>query len=158
MESRVKVLGHATHPILVALPIGLLSSALGFDLLRLITGDKKWSQIASWNMIAGCVSGWVSMLPGAIDWWFLPWGTRAKRIATIHAAIADTCINLFFASWLLRRKDPDHPPAKALVLAGLGGVVLIAVGWFGGELVQRLGVSVSPSASLDAPNSLLSGE
>jgi len=40
----------------------------------------------------------------------------------------------------------------------LGGVVLIVVGWFGGELVQRLGVSVSPSAGLDAPNSLLSGE
>ncbi len=140
----------------MALPIGLLSSALGFDLLRLITGDKKWSQVAYWNMLAGCVSGWLSMLPGAIDWWFLPGGTRAKRVGLLHAIIGDTTINLFFASWLLRRNDPENPPGKALALAMLGGLALGAVGWFGGELVQRLGVSVSPDASLDAPNSLLS--
>ena len=158
MESRVKVLGHASHPLLIALPIGLLTSAVGFDLLRLITGDKKWSQVAFWNIAAGCLSGWASMLPGAIDWWFLPWGTRAKRIATLHAIIADTSINLFFASWLLRRNDPENPPLKALALSGLGVVVLAAVGWFGGELVQRMGVSVSPSANLDAPSSLLSPE
>lgn len=158
MESRVKVLGHGTHPILVGLPIGLLSSALGFDLLRLITGDTKWGQIAFWNMIAGCLSGWVSMLPGAIDWWFLPSGTRAKRVGLIHAIIGDTAINLFFASWLLRRKNPKQPPARAVLLSALGGLALGAVGWFGGELVQRMGVSVSPDANLDAPNSLLSAE
>lgn len=158
MESRVKVLGHGTHPILVALPIGLLSSALGFDLLRLVTGDKKWAQIAFWNMLAGCLSGWVSMVPGAIDWWFLPSGTRAKRIGLVHAIIADTTINLFFGSWLARRKNPENPTPRALALSGLGGLVLLAVGWFGGELVQRLGVSVSPDANLDAPHSLLSGE
>src|SRR6266498_5689725 len=84
MESRAKVLGHGVHPILVAFPIGLLLSSIGFDLLRLITGKKIWGQIAFWNITAGCVSGWVSMLPAAVDWWFLPWRTRAKRIATIH--------------------------------------------------------------------------
>ena len=30
--------------------------------------------------------------------------------------IADTTVNLFFASWLLRRKDPENPPAKARVI------------------------------------------
>ncbi|HNP74168.1 MAG TPA: DUF2231 domain-containing protein [Kouleothrix sp.] len=154
MESRVKILGHGTHPILVALPIGLLASALGFDLLGLITGDKKWRQVAFWNMLAGCLSGWASMLPGAVDWWFLPRGTRAKRVGLIHAIIGDTTVNLFFASWLLRRSDPENPPVKATVLALLGGAALGAVGWFGGELVQRMGVSVHPGASLDAPNSL----
>lgn len=158
MESRVKVLGHGTHPILVGLPIGLLASALGFDLLRLVTGDKKFGQVAFWNILAGCLSGWASMVPGAIDWWFLPSSTRAKRVGLIHAIIADTTVNLFFASWLLRRKDPENPPAKALALAGLGGLALAAVGWFGGELVQRMGVSVSPTAGLDAPSSLGAGE
>lgn len=151
MESRFKLLGHGAHPILVAFPIGLLLSALGFDLLRQITGDKKWAQIAFWNMIAGCLSGWASMLPGAVDWWFLPRGTRAKKVATIHAVAADTGINLFFASWLLRRKDPENPSPKALALAGLGGLVLSLVGWLGGELVQRMGVSVQPGAGLEGP-------
>jgi uncharacterized membrane protein len=158
MESRAKVLGHGAHPILVAFPIGLLLSSIGFDLLRLITGKRIWSQIAFWNIIAGCVSGWVSMLPAAIDWWFLPWRTRAKRVATIHALVADTGINLFLASWLIRRGDPENPPPKALLLSALGGAVLGLVGWLGGELVQRLGVGVTPGANLDAPNSLLSPE
>jgi uncharacterized membrane protein len=154
MESRAKVLGHGAHPILVAFPIGLLLSSIGFDLLRLITGKKIWGQIAFWNIIAGCVGGWVSMLPAAIDWWFLPWRTRAKRVATIHAIVADTGINLFFASWIVRRRDPENPPRKALLLSALGGAVLGLVGWLGGELVQRMGVGVTPGANLDAPNSL----
>ena len=158
MESRVKILGHGIHPILVGLPIGLLASALGFDLLGLLTGDKKWRQIAFWNMAAGCVSGWASMLPGAVDWWFLPKGTRAKRVGLVHAIIGDATINLFAASWWARRHDPENLPAKATLLALLGGMALGAVGWFGGELVQRMGVSVSPDANLDAPNSLLGGE
>ena len=158
MESRAKVLGHGAHPILVAFPIGLLISSIGFDLLRLITGKKIWGQIAFWNIIAGCVSGWVSMLPAAIDWWFLPWRTRAKRVATIHALVADTGINLFLASWLIRRSDPENPPRKALLLSALGGAMLGLVGWLGGELVERLGVGVTPGANLDAPNSLLSPE
>ena len=98
MESRAKVLGHGTHPILVAFPIGLLLSSIGFDLLRLITGKQIWGQIAFWNIAVGCITGWVSMLPAAVDWWFLPWHTRAKRIATIHAVVADSGINLFLAS------------------------------------------------------------
>jgi uncharacterized membrane protein len=156
MESRARFLGHGAHPILVAFPIGLLLSSIGFDLLRLISGKKIWSQIAFWNITAGCVSGWVSMLPAAVDWWFLPWHTRAKRIATIHAVAADSGINLFLASWALRRKNPENPPLKALLLSALGGLVLGLVGWMGGELVQRMGVGVSPGANLDAPNSLLS--
>jgi uncharacterized membrane protein len=154
MESRVKVLGHGAHPILVAFPIGLLLSSIAFDLLRLITGKKIWGQIAFWNIAFGCVGGWVSMLPAAVDWWFLPRRTRAKRVATIHAIAADMGINLFLASWALRRRDPENPPRKALLLSALGGLVLGLVGWLGGELVQRLGVSVTPGANLEAPNSL----
>ena len=56
------------------------------------------------------------------------------------------------ASWVLRRKDPENPPLKALLLSALGGLVLSFVGWLGGELVQRMGVGVTPGANLNAPN------
>jgi len=43
-------------------------------------------------------------------------------------------------------------------LLGLVGVLLASLtGWLGGELVDRLGVSVDNGAHLDAPNSLLDG-
>jgi len=73
-----------------------------------------------------------------------------------RAVVADSGINLFLASLVLRSKDPENPPLKALLLSMLGGLVLGLVGWLGGELVQRMGVGVTPGASLDAPNSLIS--
>ena len=75
-----------------------------------------------------------------------------KSLASLKTSAAlvaaDAGINLFFASWLVRRKDPENPSPKALALAGLGGLALTAVGWLGGELVQRMGVSVAPGAGL----------
>ena len=35
MESRVKILGHPIHPLLIVLPLGLLSMAVIFDILHL---------------------------------------------------------------------------------------------------------------------------
>jgi uncharacterized membrane protein len=158
MESRAKLLGHAIHPIVVAFPIGMLLASLLFDTLRLITGDKKWSTIAFWNILAGCVSGWLAMLPGAIDWWFLLRHTRAKKVATIHAVANEVAIDLFIASWLRRRANPEDPDRGALLLSLLGGAALGVGGWLGGELVERLGVGVSPGANLDAPSSLTQPE
>lgn len=151
MESRVKVLGHATHPIPAALPIGLLDSALGFDLLGLITGQKQWRRAAFWNMAAGCASGWASMPPGAIDWWFLPRGTRAKRCRWLgsrdHWRYGDQPVRRQLATTPSR---PRERPQRRRCWRCWAALALGAVGWFGGELVQRMGVSVSPDASLDA--------
>ena len=33
MESKVKVAGHAVHPMLVAFPLGLLTTAVIFDMM-----------------------------------------------------------------------------------------------------------------------------
>lgn len=154
MESRAKMLGHAIHPILVMLPLGSLLISVLFDTLRLITGDKKWAAISFWNILAGCVSGWIAMIPGAVDWWHLPQGSRAKRVATIHATVADIGVNLFFVSWLLRRKNPSEPSTAALALSAAGAAMLGLTGWLGGELVERLGVAVTPEAHLNAPSSL----
>jgi uncharacterized membrane protein len=154
MESRAKILGHAIHPIVVAFPIGLLLASLLFDALRLLTGEKKWSTVAFWNMLAGCISGWLVAIPGAIDWWFLPRHSRAKKVATIHGVVNDVAINLFIASWLRRRANAEEPDRLALLLSLLGAGVLGVGGWLGGELVERLGVGVSPGANLDAPSSL----
>jgi uncharacterized membrane protein len=36
MESRVKLFGHPVHPMLIVFPLGLLATAVVFDLLYLI--------------------------------------------------------------------------------------------------------------------------
>jgi len=61
---------------------------------------------------------------------------------------------LFIASWLLRYDSPNVPSTAALTLSFVGVAAAFLGGWLGGELVERLGVSVTPDANLNAPNSL----
>ena len=47
MESKVKVLGHALHQMLVVFPLGLLTAAAIFDVIYLISRVPVWTQSAS---------------------------------------------------------------------------------------------------------------
>lgn len=147
-------MGHAIHPLLVMFPAGLLLISLLFDGLRLLTGQKKWSQVAYWNMVAGVGSGYLAAIPGLIDWWFLPKGSRAKRIGTVHAISNNVGLGLFIVSLVQRGSDDEAPSNAALMTALAGASALGLGGYLGGELVERLGVGVTPGANVNAPSSL----
>ncbi len=154
MESRVKVLGHPAHQILVPLPIGLLIGSVGMDLWGWSTDDPSWTVTAHRMMGIGVLAGMSAAPFGTIDWLSVPPGSRAKRIGAMHGTSALTALALFAGSWYLRRHDPKAPPlaARLLSLAALGMLSLTT--WFGGEMVARLGVGVSPRAHVNAPSSL----
>lgn len=65
---------------------------------------------------------------------------------------------LFALSLMLRWVDPATPATTALLCSFAGVFVALLGGWFGGELVERLGVGVHPEANLNAPNSLTHGK
>src|SRR5207247_8776763 len=44
MESRAKLVGHAIHPMLIVFPLGLLGTAVLFDLVYLLTGNAVLAQ------------------------------------------------------------------------------------------------------------------
>jgi uncharacterized membrane protein len=156
MESKVKIAGHAVHPMLMVFPLALLATAVGFDLVSLIGGDPRWTVMAYYLIGVGVVAGVVTAVPGAIDWWAIPRGTRAKRIGLIHGVGNLVVVALFALSWVLRRPHPADPPTGAIV-AGLVAFGIAGVtAWLGGELVERLGVGVDDGAHLDAPSSLSS--
>ena len=48
MESKVKVAGHAIHPMLIVFPLGLLATSLIFDIIHWITGNGFFSVVAFW--------------------------------------------------------------------------------------------------------------
>jgi uncharacterized membrane protein len=154
MESRVKLFGHALHPILIPFPLGLLVTSIVFDFVYLLTGNGKWSEITFWMIAAGVIGGLVAAVPGLIDWLAIPSGTRAKAIGLWHGGGNVVAIVLFLVSWLLRAGEPGGPGAIPIILAGLGVVLLGVAGWLGGELVERLGVGVDEEAHLNSPNSL----
>ncbi|HKG92251.1 MAG TPA: DUF2231 domain-containing protein [Gemmatimonadaceae bacterium] len=154
MEARAKLLGHPVHQILIVFPLGLLATAVIFDVIRLVSGNGYWSEIAYWMIAAGVVGGLAAAPFGTIDWTKIPAGTRAKRVGALHGVGNVLVVVLFAASWLLRRDDPRAPEALALALSFAGAGLALVTGWLGGELVDRLGVGVDEGAHLDAPSSL----
>jgi uncharacterized membrane protein len=141
---------------LVAFPLGLLTVAVVFDLIYVVSGGAVWTVSAFYMIGAGLVGGLAAAVPGWVDWWAIPRGTRAQRVGLLHGVGNVLVLVLFALSWLLRRPTPGAPPTEAIV-AGLVGVVLAAgTAWLGGELVDRLGVGVDDGAHLDAPSSLSS--
>jgi uncharacterized membrane protein len=155
MESRVKLLGHPIHPMLIVLPLGLLSIGVLFDVVYLTTNDSTFAQVAYWNIAVGVIGGLLAAVFGAIDWWALPKGTRAKRIGLWHGIGNVVIVGLFVVSWFMRPADGAYAPNLLPFILGLVGVGLaLFTAWLGGELVYRLRVAVDDDAGLNASNSL----
>ena len=158
MESKAKIFGHAIHPILIVYPLGLLSAAVVFDVIYLVTSNPTWTTVSFWMIAAGIVGGLLAAVFGLIDYLNIPSGTRAARIGLLHGLTNVFVMILFVASWLLRRNSPDVPSTAAFALSFIGVAAAFLGGWLGGELVERLGVGVTPDANLNAPNSLTHSE
>ena len=151
MESRTKLFGHPVHPMLVVFPLGLLGTAVVFDIIRLATGNGYWSEIAFWMMAAGIVAGLIAAPFGTIDWLAIPSGTRASRIGLLHGVGNVIVLGLFALSWWMRRDSLGLPDMLALTASFLGFLFALVTGWLGGELVDRLGVGVDEGANVNAP-------
>jgi len=155
MESRAKLAGHAIHPMLITLPLGLLGTAVVFDIIRAFTDDADFAVASFYMLAAGIIGGLLAALFGLIDWLAIPAGTRAKRVGLWHGAGNVVVVVLFAVSWLLRRGQDDYQPDGLAFWLGVVAVLLaLATAWAGGELVERLGVGVDEGANLDAPSSL----
>ena len=154
MESRAKLFGHPIHQMLIVFPLGLLSTAVVFDLFALVLGRPYWSEIAYWMMATGVVTGLLAAPFGFIDWLAIPGGTRASRIGAVHGAGNVVVVLLFALSWWRREEATVPPDAIALTLSFAAGLCALVTAWLGGELVARLSVGVDDGAHLDAPSSL----
>jgi uncharacterized membrane protein len=155
MESRVKLFGHPVHPMLIVFPLGLLATAVVFDILYLIFGNRLLVTASYYMIAAGVLGGLLAAIFGFIDWLALPSGSRAKNIGLWHG-LGNVVITLLFAvSWLLRSNNVDFiPDTLALLLSFAGTGLALITAWIGGELVYRLGVGVDAGAHVNAPNSL----
>jgi uncharacterized membrane protein len=154
MDSHVKLLGHPVHPMLIVFPLGLLATAVVFDLVALSLAQGYWSEIAYWMIAPGILTGLLAAPFGFVDWRAIPSGTRAKRVGALHGLGNVLVVLLFAGSWLLRRDAPAAPEPLALALSFGGGILALGTGWLGGELVERLSVGVDDGAHVDAPSSL----
>jgi uncharacterized membrane protein len=154
MESKARLLGHPIHTMLIVFPLGLLATAVAFDIVGLVAGDADWFQISFWMIAAGIIGGLLAAVFGLADWLTIPSGTRAQRIGLWHGAGNVVVVLLFIVSWFLRRPASETPPTVAFVCSFVAVALALVTGWLGGELVFRLGVGVNKDAHVDAPSSL----
>lgn len=145
----MKFLGHPVHQPLIVFPLGLLSTAVIFDIIALVAGNHLWFEIAFWLIAAGIIGGLAAAVFGLIDWLGLPANTRAKRIGLWHGAGNLVVLTLFAASWWFRKPAPLEP-GLALALSFVGVAAASVSGWLGGELVDRMGVGIDEGANLNA--------
>jgi uncharacterized membrane protein len=140
---------------LIVFPLGLLATAVVFDIFYLLTDRSGFTVAAAYSIAAGIIGGLIAALFGLIDWLAIPTGTRAKRIGAIHGVGNVVVVALFAVSWVLRANATNwDPPVLALVFSFAGAALALFTGWLGGELVERLGVGIQDGASLNAPSSL----
>src|ERR1051325_3729919 len=114
MESRAKLLGHPIHQMLIVFPLGLLATSVIFDIIYLITDNRRWTEIAFWMIAAGIIGGLLGGILGLISLLGVPRNTRAKTRGLMHGGANVLAVLLFIGSWLLRRNAPDNPDITAL--------------------------------------------
>jgi uncharacterized membrane protein len=155
MESRAKALGHAIHPMLIPFPLGLLATAVVFDIIWLATERSGFAVASAFAIAGGIIGGLLAAPFGWIDWFKIPTNSRAKRIGLAHGVGNIVVVAFFAISWLLRAgADSWAPTALALVFSFAAVAIAGVTAWMGGELVERLGIGVDEGANIDAPNSL----
>src|ERR1051326_7650826 len=147
MESKAKLAGHPIHQMLVVFPLGLLATAVLFDILTLWRNEPKWSEAGFYMIAAGIIGGLLAAVFGLIDWLAIPHQTRAKAIGAWHGLGNVVVVVLFAASWMMRYNAPGMPDATALVLSFAGVILAVITGWLGGELIDRLGVGIDDGAN-----------
>jgi uncharacterized membrane protein len=155
MNSRVKLLGHPLHPMLIVYPLGLLSTAVIFDLIYKWVNNAVFPVVSYWMITAGLIGGLLAAVIGFTEWLAVPNNSRAKSIGLYHGLGNLVIVLLFAGSWWLRTGAANNAPSTvAFILSLLGFALALVTGWLGGELVYRLGVGVDRGANVNAPNSL----
>jgi len=139
---------------LIVFPLGLLATAVAFDIVGLVGRETEWFRISFWMIAAGIIGGLVAAVFGLVDLLAIPGGTRAQRIGLLHGGGNVLVVLLFIVSWFLRRPAPQNPPSGAFVFSFVAVALALVTGWLGGELVYRLGIGVHQDANASAPSSL----
>jgi nitrite reductase/ring-hydroxylating ferredoxin subunit/uncharacterized membrane protein len=136
-------LGHAVHPVLTDLPIGFWTSAFTLDLI----GGRR-SRAAAQRLVGlGVLTALPTAASGAADW--SDTTGKARRVGLVHAALNSAAIACFTASWFARRRGRHW---RGVMYGLAGSTVATGGGFFGGHMVQRLGMGVDHTTFVELPS------
>lgn len=124
---------HPIHPTEVHMPIGLIVGGLGFSLTALIFRRPALSQAARYCFILSFLFMFPTILFGITDWqryydgfWFSP--------IKIKLVLSGILLALLSVSVFIERKGPG-PRALVVPIYAVSFLMVVALGYYGGELV-----------------------
>jgi hypothetical protein len=134
---RGQPLGHAAHPLMTDVPIGLWVSASALDLLAPVAGRRAAQRLIGLGILSVATT-----VATGLD-------VRVRRVGVVHAVSNTGATALYAASWLARRRG-RHAAGVALALAG--AAFAGAGGYLGGHLAYvRHAPLVGPDDPVPAP-------
>lgn len=133
---RGKPLGHAAHPLLTDVPLGLWLSSAVLDAVGQETAARRL-------IGAGILATGPTVVTGWADWSTAD--DRTRRVGVVHAASNGVALACYTASWLARRRGNR---GVGLLASAAGAAALGVGGFLGGHMAYVLG---SPPRDPDAP-------
>jgi|SRR6478609_5208250 uncharacterized membrane protein len=136
-----KWLGHAVHPLLTDVPIGMWTSSVVLDW----AGGRSSRAAADRLLVAGLLAAGATFATGWSDWADEEAADAAvRRVGLAHAATNATAAVLMIGSLRARRRGAR---GRGRLLSLTGSTVLGLGGWLGGHLSYSLGAGVRTRAA-----------
>jgi uncharacterized membrane protein len=155
MNSKARIAGHPIHPMVVVFPIAFYVATVATLLGYLGTNDAFYYRAAMTTCIGGVVMALVAAIPGAIDLFALPRGSRARTMGIRHASFALLTTGIFavcgaflYRGWTGRLMVDGRWNLEAtipLAIGVVGLVTLTIVGVLGWSLIQTHHVGIDPA-------------
>ena len=120
-------LGHAVHPLLTDLPLGMWTSAVVLDLVGGPPSERAAQRLVGLGVLAAVPTA----LTGWAEWVGAP--QRDKRVGIVHAATNAVGIALFAGSWAAHRRGAHR---RGVALAVAGAMAAAGGGYLGAHLVE----------------------
>ena len=145
MYSKVKIVGHPIHPMLVAYPIALYTSTLVAYIIYAAHKDPFYFKAAVAANIAGIVMAALAALPGFVDWAIgVPSTSPAKSHGLTHMLLNVGALVIFIINAIIHTGNWTNPSgtASGIILALIGVLLTVGAGYFGWTMIQNDHVGV----------------
>ncbi len=154
MQSKIKLLGHPLHPMLVPFPIAFNTATMLCCIVYANTNNMFWFHVAFVANCAAVTMAAVATVPGLIDWLSIPSLTDAKSTGLHHMVANVLSLGFFTASAVVLFTDLNnsHPAIEAnIILTVFGFLVMLYAGFKGWKMVQTHHIGVDMHQPEEVP-------